>query len=340
MKRPTQSDVARLAGVSRATVSYVLNNRADGKIPITTQTRQRVLDAAEELGYVPSALARSLRYGSSRAIGFLMPAINNPHYWDILEGAEEEIASEGYHLVLVTAHLDEERERRCLQSLFQQRLDGLILATTYPSFSEPEVKTYTRRGAPIVFLVPQEGCDFVYADTRTGASDLMDHLISLGHRRIGFVHGVAQQDMARNRLQVYREKLAAMGIEPDECLVRHCGHLMRDSYRATRDLLSLDEPPTAIWTVNDLLAVGALRAISEHGLRVPQDISLAGFDDIALASELYPSLTTVRMDGYRLGQRAARLLFDRIGRPGWSGPCEGVPTKLVVRESTGAVRTG
>jgi len=339
VKRPTQADVARLAGVSRATVSYVLNDRTDGRIPITSQTQQKVFAAAEELGYAPSALARSLKSGTSRNIGFLMPAVHNPHYWDILAGAEEEITAQGYHLALVTANLDSEREWRCLQSLFQQRLDGLILATTYLSLTDPEVKAYMRRAAPIVSLVQQEGYDYVYADFRSGACALMDHLISLGHRRIGFIHGVAKRDMARTRLQVYYEKIASLGLPTDERLVRHCGHRMKDSYRAAHNLLDLDPLPTAIWTVNDLLAVGALRALSERGLRVPQDVSLAGFDDIALASELYPSLTTVRIHGYELGQRAARALFGRINEPGRTQVAEVIATELVVRESTGVART-
>jgi len=337
-KRPTQADVARLAGVSRATVSYVLNDRTDGRIPITEPTRRRVMAAAERLGYAPNALARSLRSGESRMIGFLMPAVHNPHYWDILEGAQEVIADHGYHLALVTANLDPDRERRCLQSLLQRRLDGLILLPTFIDRFTDELKVLSKRNSLVVLIssIPSTVSDRVFVGVRGGAEQMMDHLLDLGHRRIAFVAGVARRNLSLTREQVYLEKLASAGLEPDADLLAVCGYRIGDGYTATRALLSLDNRPTAIWTVNDLLAVGALRAAHELGLRVPDDVAVAGFDDINLAAQLYPPLTTVHMPATEMGACAAELLFERLEDPDCEPTHEVMPMRLVVRQSTDA----
>ena len=333
-KRPTQADVARLAGVSRATVSYVLNDRMDGRIPITAQTQQKVLAAAEELGYAPSALARNLRSGASRTIGLLMPAVHNPHYWSILEGAEEAITAQGYHLALVTANLDPERERHCLQSLLQHRLDGLILIPTFIDKFTDELQMLSERNSPVVLITPTEGADWIFPDIRGGAEAMMDHLLGLGHRRIAFINGVARRHLSQTREDVYLEKVSAAGIPKDPDLLITCGYRTGDAYAAARALLDLDEPPTAIWTVNDLLAVGALRAVHERGLRVPDDVAVAGFDDIDLAQQLYPPLTTVHMPALEMGARAAEVLFARLQDPNCNLMQELMPTSLVVRQST------
>ncbi len=333
-KRPTQADVAQLAGVSRATVSYVLNDRTDGRIPITDQTRQRVLDAVAALGYEPNALARSLRAGTSRTVGFLMPAVHNPHYWSILDGAEEEISARGYHLLLMTANLDAERERRCLGSLFQQRLDGLILMPTFIDKFADEMEMLSERTSPVVFITPVEGADWVFPDIRAGAEAMMEHLLRLGHKRIGFINGVARRHLSQTREDVYLEKLQEAHLSVDEQLIVRCGHLVRDACEAAHSLLDLPDPPTAIWTVNDLLAIGALCAIHARGLRIPEDVALAGFDDIELAQHLYPPLTTAQMPAHQLGRRAAEFLFERFANPRHEPMQEVLPMQLVVRQST------
>lgn len=337
-KRPTQADVARLAGVSRATVSYVLNDRTDGRIPITEVTRQKVLEAAAQLGYEPNALARNLKTGASRTIGFLMPAVHNPHYWAILEGADEEITTRGYHLALVTSNLDLQREKRCLQSLFQQRLDGLILMPTFLDLLTDEMDLLCERTCPAVFIAQEEGADWVFPDIQGGAEAMMEHLLGFGHTRIGFVSGAARPHLAKTREDVYRNEIVASGLPLDENLIRHCGPQMQEGYLATRALLELDDPPTAVWTINDLLAISALRAIHERGLRVPEDVSLAGFDNIDFAEQLYPPLTTVEMSAKVMGQRAAEFLFRRLEDPQCEPMQEVIPMHLVIRQSTGRVK--
>ena len=333
-KRPTQTDVAKLAGVSRATVSYILTDRLNNRIPITTETRRKVLQAAKQLGYQPNAMARSLRSGQSQIIGLLTPDVHNPHYLDVLDGVEQEAAEHNYHLILVSANLDLENERRCMHSLFERRLDGLILMSTFSDLLTTEIEVLSEHTSPAVFMIPTECADWVYPDVRSGAEQMMDHLLSLGHQRIGFIDGVARSNLSQPRQKVYEEKLTSVGLPIDEQLIRHCGHTMQDGYLAARALLDLTPRPTAIWTINDLLAVGALRAIYERCLHIPQDVALAGFDDIALASQLYPPLTTVHMPAKEMGCRAVQILFHRIENPQLEPMQEMLSLDLIIRQST------
>jgi LacI family transcriptional regulator len=272
-------------------------------------------------------------------VGLLLPDTQNPHYLDILAGVEEELIQRDYYLALVITNLNPERERFSLRSLLQQRFDGLILAPIFPDFFE-EIAALPERTMPLVFVNKQEGVDCVYADIQDGAGQMMDHLLELGHRRIGLVNGVARRGLAQERADIYTQKHTAAGLEMDSQLIVECGHTIEDGYRAAGLLLAQPAPPTAIWAINDHLAVGVLRAIYERGLKVPADISLAGFDDIALASQLYPPLTTVRNDGNLLGRKAVQMLFQHIEKPDHEILREVIGTCLVVRQSTAQVRAG
>ncbi len=333
-QRPKQADVARLAGVSRTTVSFVLNNRSDSRVPISEKTRQKVLQAASQLGYEPNDIARSLRSGTSTTIGFLMPTMQNPHYWEILEGAEEEITARGYHLSLVIANLNPERERFCIRSLLQHRLDGLILIPTFIEMYAAERDMLHKNRTPIVYVFPVEGATCIQPDIRGGAEAMMDHLIALGHQRIGLINGTPRQELTHSRLEVYREKLESAGLPVEDDLIRFCGPAIHDGYLAAHELLALPRPPSAIWSINDILAIGALHAVYERGLHVPVDVALAGFDDIALAEQLSPPLTTVHSPARELGRRAAEILFWRLENPRAEPVQEVLPTRLVVRQST------
>ena len=334
-KRPTQADVAKLAGVSRATVSYVLNDRMDGRIPITVQTRDKVLDAAEVLRYEPNALARNLKSGESHMIGVLMPSVHNPHYWDILDGVANVVNEQGYHLSLSLANLELERERWCLKSLQERRYDGLILLPTFADVLVDEVKALSRRSSAAVFIGPPFGnADWVFTDIRSGARAMMQHLLQRGHQRIGFINGAARPQLSQTRVDVYRDMLREAGITLDENLIRHCGHRMKNGYQEAMALLDLAQPPTAIWALNDLLAVSAARAIHERGFCIPDDIALAGFDDIVFARQLYPPLTTVHMPAGEMGRRAAEILFRRIADPQCEPMQDMLKTQLVIRQST------
>ncbi len=339
IKKLTQADIAKKAGVSRATVSYVLSDRMDGSIPIAKDTRERILKIAQELGYQTNALARDLRLGLSRTIGLLIPDLVNPFVIDVLRGVEREAIAHDYYVTVTSTDLDHERERRCIASLFQQRLDGLILMPTFVDLLETEVKALSQQSSPAVFIGEFDNADWVINDLRGGAIAIMDHLIALGHRRIGFINGVGRRTWHDARPDVYREKMSALGSY-DERLVCHCGNLIEDGYQAAATFLALPDPPTAILSINDLLAIGALHAIQERGLRVPDDISVAGFDDIEMARHLYPPLTTVQGGGQRMGERAAQLLFARISDRDHAPMQETVAVELVIRQSTARAQRG
>ena len=330
-----QADVAKLAGVSRSTVSIVLNERSGSRVPISENTRQRVLDAAQKLGYHPNDLARNLRSGSSQTIGFLMPTLQNPHYWDILAGAEEIISARKYHISLAVANMDPEREHDCLRSLSRQRLDGLIVIPTFiDKITDGQEINWSSR-PPAIVTQPVEDADWVFFDFRSGNEQVMDHLLSLGHRRIGLIASGSRQDLAQSRQTIYSAKLAEMGAPVDKRLLLRCGNLANDGYHAAQKLLALVPAPTAIWAINDLVAMGVMRAVYETGQRIPDDVALVGFDNLPLSEQLVPTLTTVDLPARQLGRRAAEILFRRLENPNAEPVQETIPIRLIIRASTG-----
>lgn len=335
-KRPTQADVARMAGVSTATVSYVVNDQTEGKIPISPMTRERVLEAIVKLGYQPDARARSLRSGATDTIGLLIPDMDNPHYWEIAEGVEEKVQAAGFEMLLANTSLDPQREIDTLNGLTSRRIDALILTLSFLDQSRGLLQQLAKQRYSVVTLgYAFPGLDCIETGYAGATAQIMSHLFELGHRRIGFAHGVGSPDLATNRLKVFRKSFSDRDIPLDEDLIVHCGKSMEDGYQATRRLLDLEPRPTAIVTVNDLLAIGALRAITEQGLRVPDDISVAGFDDIPMAAYLNPPLTTVRANAREIGRRAAILALKRIQEPDLPVQKACVEAELVIRSSTG-----
>ena len=229
MKRPTQNDVAKLAGVSRATVSYVVNSSPD--VPISMETRDRVLSAVAQLNYAPDARARSLRSGGSNIIGLLIPDLHNPHYWSIVEGVEETVREQGYDLLLTSTSLDPLREEKALAALSGQRMDALILTLSFLEQSKATLTQLAANRYPVVTLGNTSfNADAVVATYRTATAQVMSHLLGLGHTRIGFIFGVGSKDLATNRMTVYQESLAGAGIPIDPELIDYSGPRIEDGY--------------------------------------------------------------------------------------------------------------
>jgi|WetSurMetagenome_2_1015567.scaffolds.fasta_scaffold160116_2 LacI family transcriptional regulator len=344
MKRPTQVDVARIAGVSRATVSLVINDQRDGRVPISEETRARVLAAIAELGYEPDASARALRSGGTKIIGYIIPAIENPHYWDSLGGVEQEARARGYHLLISNLSSTREYSESILRDLLSQRIDGLILPDTYYIQDKTLTKTITQprfslHHFPVLELSDQPKSEYmvdtVQSNYRESTRDLIAHLVALGHRRFGFIFGVAFPELGQDRLRAYEEAHHAADLPVIPQYLLNCKDSIEDGYRATIQLLQLPERPTAILAINDLLAIGAARASADLGLRIPDDLSLIGFDDIPIARYLVPRLTTVSKDAVGLGHIAVRLLIDRIENPGLPPRFLSFPAQIIYRESTG-----
>ena len=338
MNRPTQVDVARLAGVSRATVSYVLNGQTDGRVPISEETRQRVLEAIEELGYAPDARAQALRSGNTNTIALIIPDLGNPHFCEYATGIEEAARASGYHLLLSSTTMNDEYAVEIFKDLARRRFDGLIIASSFILEAEEAQATLEqvrKRGLPIVEMDENYGVDSVSADYREATTEVMSYLLSLGHRRIGMIYGVGGHELGQDRLQPYLDSLKAADIPAEGDLIVECGPAIEDGYQAAMKLLQLPSRPTAILAINDLLAISAARAAADLSLRVPDDLSLVGFDDIPMANYLTPRLTTVTKDARAAGNKAFEVLLARIQNPDLPRQQVHIQARLILRESTG-----
>jgi len=336
MKRPTQKDVARRAGVSRSTVSYVLNDQTELKIPISDETRQRVMDAIAELGYEPDARAQSLRLGHTHIIGVIIPAIQNPFFWQILSGISDELEEAGYSLYLSHHPLDLQQEASTIRQLRRQPVDGFILLAA-AKYLMPRLADYLRKaGRPIVEITASKAeFDHVFHSYTSGTQALLNHLLELGHQRIGFIYGVSKEVQGFDRLLIYREVLEAAGLPADKSLELHCGEALEDAYWAAYQLLNRSDRPTALLVINDMLAIAVMRAASDLGLTIPGDLSVASFDDIPFANYTQPRLTTVSGKAEESGRDAVRLLLNRLAQPDLPQQVTTTEVQLIVRESTG-----
>jgi LacI family transcriptional regulator len=343
MKRPTQVDVARLAGVSRATVSYVVNGQTDGRIPISEETRARVLDAVKQLGYEPDARAQALRSGSTKTIGAIIPDIRNPHFWEYADGMDKEARAAGYRLLLSSTSLSQKNEKDTLKDLAQRRIDGLILQGSFATQSGKPNKSLSRlisRRFPIVKIGEPTGTiDSVWSDYYSVTKEIMAYLLSLQHRRIGMIYGVKPPIVGEDRLVPYQECLQTAGLSVDQELIVRCGPTIEDGYQAAKQLLKYPSRPTALISINDMLAIGVLRAAADLGLHIPKELSLVSYDDIPMSRYTVPRLTTVSKEAVKFGQEAVKLLLARIQDPNRPIQKIDMPIHLIVRESTGPAPT-
>ncbi|SDN91342.1 transcriptional regulator, LacI family [Streptomyces sp. cf386] len=333
----TMADVARSAGVSVATVSHVLN----GTRPVLPHTRQAVLDAMDELGYTPNTLARSLVTSRTRSIGLAVSAISNPYFTEILQGVEAAALQHGYSLLIADPHDDPVHERKVVQLLHERRVDGMIVA---PSADPRELIAYLgRHKVPTVLLDrvvdnPAGGSprfDQVCADSAEPVARLVTHLAGLGHRRIALIAGLPGLSTTDERLTGYRDGLATAGLAYDERLVVHGNSESAGAEQATGALLSLGAPPTALVTANNAMTIGALRALRDRSLSVPDDIALCCVDDFAWADLFSPRLTAIAQPSKDIGAEAVRVLLDRLASPDRPARTLRLPCTFVHRTSCG-----
>lgn len=328
-------DVARIAGVSVSTVSRVLT----ASPLVNEDTRARVQQAIDALGYRPSRVARRLRRDPARAslIGLVVPDIQNPFFADVVRGVEGVARRHGYVVFLGNSDEDRETERRHLELMRAESVDGLILPPS--AEAEPEVTALAGAGVPVVCVDRRLGgdvLDTVVADNVRGAYEAVAHLVRLGHRRIGFIGGRPGLSTSLERRQGYTEALDANGIVLDPSLVREGDSRQATGRRLTRELLDLPSAPTALLVGNNLMTLGALEAIHLLELRIPEDVAIIGYDDMPWALALNPPLTAVRQPGYEMGRCAAELLLQRILHPGRPPTVHVLRPELVVRRSCGA----
>jgi LacI family transcriptional regulator len=324
-------DVAQEAGVSIATVSRALNGKAD----VASVTRENILHIAQQKGYISNQHARLLI--GRRLIGFTVPQVRSLYFVEIMQGAAEALDAYEASLVVCPTAYKSDREKSLLKRFLRNGVDGALLIL--PSESNMELLHLHQRGYPFVIVDPtlpvSEQLLVIAATNMAGARQATEHLLSLGHRRIGVITGPTQWCATIDRLAGYHAALSGAGLPIDPNLVIPADFTVEGAIQAARQLMSLPEPLTAIFAFNDEMAVGALRVVEEQGLRVPGDISIIGFDDSAFASYTTPALTTVRQPMRELGRVGVDLLFRRLqGQPIEARRIE-LSTQLIVRGSTG-----
>jgi LacI family transcriptional regulator len=335
----TIRDVASRAGVSPMTVSRVINDSPR----VSPETRRRVEAAIAELHYVPNRLARSLIRRKTGALGLIVPDVANPFFTLIVRGVEDVAWRAGYHVILCNTQADLEREREYLEDMTAFQVEGLVIAPVSDR-SRPHLRTLTRNNVPFALIdrsISGFECDLVQGDSPAGAQRLVEHLIGLGHRRIAMITETSEVSTARDRLQGYRNALEAAGTaSAPELVVESRAIDPRSGYDATMRLLALPERPTAIFAVNNIVAVGVVEAAREQELQIPGDLALVCFDDIEHVSRLYPFLTVMAQPAETFGTIATQLLLDRIaGRVGERRRIVVLPADFIVRESCGARST-
>ncbi len=330
----TLKDVAEMAGVDVSTASRVLNGTG---FRVREDTRQRVLAAARELGYQPNALARSLRVGRSNLFALLVPDITNPFFAELSKGAEDATSSYGYSLILCNTEDRADTEEEYIRALRERQIDGFLLATGH--VGDVAARRLIEDNCPVVLVNRRmrglRAC-YVVADDTSGAKQAVTHLLELGHRRIAHIMGFPQADTAIRRRDAYLSTMAAHGLEEIARQLLVPGDFtLKSGLQAMERLLDLPEPPTALFASNDFMALGAMTAARERGLRIPQDIVIVGFNDIDLAKISCPTLTTVRTPIYEMGALAAQMLLKRVKGEDPSPAGIVLKTELVVRESSG-----
>ncbi|MDJ0752224.1 MAG: LacI family DNA-binding transcriptional regulator [Ardenticatenaceae bacterium] len=328
---PTIKDVALKAGVSTATVSRVISGREKVSPALIDQVNQ----AIEELQYRPSRVARNLRVRKANTVGLLVSDIQNPFFTSIMRGIQDTLLAKGYVLLAANSDEDEDQERIHIETLLAEEVAGIILAPA--STSARNYADLIEQGVGLVIIdrIPDRlKVDSVLVDNTAGARSAVEHLISLGHRRIGIIAGREHISTATLRLEGYRFALQDAGLPFDPELVSIGDFRQEGGYQAMNALLNLAEPPTAVFSSNNVMTLGALQAIHEKCLKIPDEIALVSFDDMPWAASLQPPLSAVAQPTYEIGTTAARLLLERVNEPERSTRRVILESELIVRGST------
>lgn len=307
----TIKDVAERAGVSISTVSRVLNGKS--KDHMRPETEERVLQAIKELDYSPNRYARVLKRQRTGVIGVLAPDISNPFFSQLLRGVENVAYRHDYLVLTCDAENSLEKENRYIEILIEERVEGVILISS--ASRNEEVERLLRKGVHLVMAdrrLENIEAPMVIADNLKAGYILTEYLLELGYRRIGFIQGPKEISTARERFQGFLQAMDERGLKLQKGHLDEADYTFEGGYQAARELLN-EKLPQAIIAANDLMAIGAIRALEDNGLGVPQDIGVAGFDNIPLAALAEPRLTTIEIPAYKMGQRAMGMLVRHMG---------------------------
>jgi LacI family transcriptional regulator len=330
----TIHDVAKRAGVSPITVSRVINHSGYA----SQETRQRVEAAVAELGYVPNRLARSLRSKRTHTLALVITDITNPFFTTVARGVEDTASDAGYTVIFCNTDESETEEQKYLQVVLQQQVDGVLLV---PARSTGEsVEMIQKQNTPVVVLdrrmAASAQVDVVRCESVEGAYQLVRLLIDLGHRHIAVISGPRLVSTAEDRVIGYRRAMTDAGLSQTD-IVYYGAFTQASGYEMAQQLLALQPRPTAVFAANNLIAIGAFKAVQDAGLRVPEDIAMVAFDDLPANLLVFPFLTVAVQPAYEMGRRATQLLLSRLNNPA-SQDCQEVvlPFELIVRQSSGS----
>ncbi|HTY37960.1 MAG TPA: LacI family DNA-binding transcriptional regulator [Bacteroidota bacterium] len=331
-RQATMKDVARKANVAVITVSRALNNKPD----INPATRSRILKIARDLNYTADSLARGLVTRKSHTIAVIIPDNVDSFYATVVQGIGDQCREHGYGIFLWNTNDSAEKELEHLRQAREKRTDGILI---YPVQKDLRYLDELQRSpVPFVFLnrhSDDPSHDYVMSDNAHGAYLAVHHLLQRGHKNITYVCAKPDASSGKERIAGSRKAIAEAGLAPDSLQVLPCEESIDSSYTLVRKLLAGPKRPSALFMWDDRLAVSAIKAIREAGLRIPQDVAVVGYDDIEISAYLYPALTTVRQSTYEIGARAASNLLDKIGSPSASPPKKiTLKPELVVRETS------
>ncbi|GHY92364.1 substrate-binding domain-containing protein [Vibrio metoecus] len=327
----TMKDIARLAGVSTSTVSHVINKSRF----VSDEIAERVNNAAQQLNYAPSALARSLKMNRTKTIGMLVTTSTNPFFGEVVKGVERSCYHKGYNLILCNTEGDNQRMKASINTLLQKRVDGLLLMCSTLEGERldvfdryPDIPVVVMDWGPILFA-----SDKIQDNSLQGGYMAAKHLIECGHKEIGCITGPLIRHQAQMRYEGYKRALAeaGLGIHPDWII--ESDFECEGGYQAFEKLYERGKLPSALFVCNDMMAMGVIQAASQRGLRVPDDLSLIGYDDVHIAKFMTPALTTIHQPKYRLGKAAVDTLLYRLENPDTTAQVVQLEPTLAVRSS-------
>lgn len=343
-RQATLSDIAETVGVAPMTVSRVINDSGY----VSEETRKKVLQAVKDLNYRRNGLARNLKRQFTETVGLVLGDISNPYSTELARSVRETLVNQGFSLFICISEHSAKEDILAFESLANHSVDGIIVATRANEGGDEYLRGIVESNIPVVVIgrdFQHEEVDFVSPDNLRGGFEATQHLIDLGHKRIGFIGASLKGGSSLKRLQGYLQALEKHNIEIDERLVTGRNEDISEvpgysteeiGFEGMKRLLSLPNPPTAVFARNDFTAIGAMSAINDAGLKIPEDIAIVGFDDISLAVRTSPSLTTVRQPMRLEGQLAAEMLLERIeGKEKIARREKILNCELIVRESTG-----
>lgn len=333
----TMRDVAEEAGVSKATVSHVINKTRY----VSPELTQRVKETMKELGYKPNAVARSLTTRKTHTIGLIVSDISNPFFSTLVRGVEDAAVENDHSLIVCNTDETLEKEKLYIDVLIQKKMDGLIIAPT--GKSDENLKLLVEDDIPFVFVdrkIQGIESDAVLSQNVEGAYKATKYLIEQGHKKIGIILGLESVNTTKERFKGYKKALGEFNLDFDDRLAVRANSRVSGGIAATETLLSLNPRPTAIFGTNNLMTIGAMQGIKRHGLGCPKDVSLVGFDDFEWAAAFEPTLTTVLQHPYQIGSMATSKLLDRLKKGDNQNEFSEVrlPTDLIIRNSVRSLK--